>query len=305
LQAVIRVRARVLGSAAGGGLPQWNCGCARCDRARFASHHARTQDSLAILGSSGAVVCNASPDLGRQIAATPELWPRGVRDTPIAAVILTNGDLDHVLGLFSLRESQPFAIYATEAVRRGLVEHNAMCRTLDRFAGQTVWRDLDLDVEIEIAGPDGEPTGIEVQPFALPGRPPLHLAGLVEPSAEHNVGLRITDANDAELVYAPNAAYLDASRFTGSGVVLFDGTFWSSDEPIRAGASTLRSEQMGHVPIAGPEGSLPLFPRMRVQRAIYTHINNTNPILTEGSAERRLVEGAGWEIAFDGMEIVP
>jgi len=297
------MRARILGSAAGGGLPQWNCGCDNCHAVRRDDPRvrARTQDSLAVFRGEHAVVCNASPDIRDQLAAAPRLHPRGVRGTPISAIVLTNGDLDHVLGLFSLRESQPLAIYATAAVRRGLVEHNAMCATLSRFPGQVVWRTLELEREVELADPAGAPTGISVRAFPLLGKLPVHLAKL-SPSPEDNVGLSLR-ADGRELVYAPGCALPPPGLGDGADALLFDGTFWTSDELIRLGG-TARAEDMAHIPISGPEGSLALLGRCTATRRIYTHINNTNPMLALGTAQRREVVAAGWEIAEDGMELL-
>ena len=298
------MRARILGSAAGGGLPQWNCGCDNCRAVRRDDPRvrARTQDSLALFRGEHAVVCNASPDIREQLAATPLLHPQAARGTPISAIVLTNGDLDHVLGLFSLRESEPIAIYATDSVRRGLVEHDAMCSTLARFRGQADWRRLPLDREIELADPQGSPTGISVRAFALPGKPPVHLAKLRASSAEDNVGLAI-HGDGKELVYAPGCALPPRGLGDGADALLFDGTFWTSDELIRLGAGSARAEDMAHIPISGPEGSLALLARCTARRKIYTHINNTNPMLALGTRERREVVAAGWEIADDGMEL--
>ncbi|MGE5181131.1 MAG: pyrroloquinoline quinone biosynthesis protein PqqB [Acidobacteriota bacterium] len=302
------MRARILGSAAGGGFPQWNCGCANCVAVRRGDRRlrVRTQDSLAVFArDDAAVVCNASPDIAQQLAATPSLYPKKPRGTPIAAVILTNGDLDHVLGLFSLRESQPLAIYATEAVRRGLVDGNAMCATLERFAGQVAWRRLELDRDTAIADPAGQPTGIVACAFAVPGKLPVHLARTRSPSAEDNIGLSLRDARSGQhVVYAPGTAYPPPKLGDGADVLVFDGTFWSSDELIKLGLGTARAEDMAHVPVGGPEGSLRLLAAATAKKKVFTHINNSNPILPLGSHERRLVGDAGWIIAEDGMELL-
>lgn len=301
------MRARVLGSAAGGGVPQWNCGCPNCRRCREgdARIRARTQDSIAVCagtGSAGWLLVNASPDVLRQIEATPELHPRALRHTPIAAVVLTNGDLDHVLGLFSLRERQPLSIYATRAVRQGLVARNAVTRTLSRFAGHTVWRDLPLGAEVPVVGPDGGSTGLAVTAFAVPGKAPVHLAGDA-PSPEHNIALRLREPGGPELLVMTAAARVLAARTEGAAALFFDGTFWSDDELVRLGAGAVLARQMAHVPIGGRDGSLVALDACRAARRIYTHLNNTNPILVEGSPEHRAVRDAGWEIAEDGMEI--
>ena len=187
------MRATVIGSAAGGGFPQWNCGCPNCVGVRAGRDGllGRTQDSLAVTsnGERFALV-NASPDILEQIKSTPALWPRAPRHTPIGAIILTNGDMDHVLGLFSLRESQPLAIYATPPVWSGL-EASVLVRTLKRFEGQVVFRPLAIGREVELADAAGEPLGLRVRPFAAPGKLPVHLMGHAAESAEDNVGLSL------------------------------------------------------------------------------------------------------------------
>jgi pyrroloquinoline quinone biosynthesis protein B len=304
------VRVRVLGSAAGGGFPQWNCGCSNCRDVRLGSPalRSRTQDSLAFTADGEAwFFVNASPDIHRQIQATPALTPRALRHSPIHGIILTNGDLDHVLGLFSLRESMPFAIYATDAVRSGLVE-NAIFRTLERFEGQVVWRRLELGREVPLAGSDGVPSGLTVEARAAKGKLPVHLEkSSTRASAEDNVGLWLREpATGKSAVYL--AATSSVDPFVSSlaaDCVFIDGTFWSSDELPALGASKSRAEDMAHLPISGEEGSLAKLAGITARRKIYTHINNTNPILREDSPERGQVERAGWEVAFDGMEINP
>lgn len=304
------MRIRVLGSAAGGGFPQWNCGCPNCRDVRLgvAVLRPRTQDSLAFTGDGESwFVVNASPDIHRQIQATPALAPRALRHSPIRAIILTNGDLDHILGLFSLRESLPFVIYATDAVRSGLVE-NTIFRTLERFEGQVRFRRLELDRELPLAGTDGVPSGLTVEARAARGKLPVHLEkGSKIASPEDNVGLWIREpATGKSAVYL--AATSSVEPFLTSldaDCVFVDGTFWSSDELPALGASKSRAEDMAHLPIGGERGSLAKLSTIAARRKIYTHINNTNPILREDSAERGHVERAGWEVAFDGMEIDP
>ena len=302
------MRVRVLGSAAGGGFPQWNCGCTNCRDVRSGSPavRARTQDSLAFSANGEAwFLVNASPDIHRQVQATPALTPRALRHSPIRAIILTNGDLDHILGLFSLRESLPFAIYATDAVRSGLVE-NAIFRTLERFEGQVVWRRLDLGCEVPLAGTDDVASGLTVEARAAKGKLPVHLENSSKiASAEDNVGLWIREtATGKSAVYL--AATSSVDPFVSSldaDCVFVDGTFWSSDELPALGASKSRAEDMAHLPISGGTGSLAKLAKITARRKVYTHINNTNPILREDSPERGHVERAGWEVAFDGMEI--
>jgi len=279
------VRAIILGSGAGGGFPQWNCGCANCTavRQRRPGFLPRTQDSVALVGEGGVVLVNCSPDVLVQIQRTPALWPPRTRGTPIAGIVLTNGDLDHVLGLFSLRESQPLAVYATAAVWAGL-EQSVFVRTLRRFDGQLRAEVLGLDEPVRIAG-------LELTAMPLAGKRPVHLPG--EPDPGDNIGLRVRDDRKT-LVYAAACARV---RPFEADVLLFDGTFYREDELVRAGLGTARAADMAHVPI---EQSLDA---VQAPRRIYTHINNSNPILDPESDERRAVIRAGWEIAFDGMEL--
>jgi pyrroloquinoline quinone biosynthesis protein B len=302
------LRLRVLGSGAGGGFPQWNCGCENCRavRAGDPAFEPRTQDSIAASADGTAwVLLNASPDVLRQIQAQSILWPREARHSPISAIVLTNGDLDHVLGLFSLRESQPFALYATQRVWDGL-QQNLMMRTLSRFSGQVVFRPLRLGEATPIEGPDGKVTGVLVEPFAAPGKPPVHLVSAFAPDPEDNVGLLVRDAGKACAAYATAArtASFLPEVVRGADALLFDGTFWSQDELVARGLGTARAADMAHVPMDGEQGSLEVLQAVDVGRRIYTHINNTNPVLRRGSRELQIVESRGWEIATDGMDLV-
>lgn len=260
---------------------------------------ARTQDSIAVTVRDRWLVVNASPDVLRQIERFAALHPRAPRDTPIGAIALTNGDLDHVLGLLSLRESQPLTVLATDHVRAGLVERNAMLRTLARTPEQVTWRRLEIGREIVF-----EDLGLGVTPVAAQGKLPVHLVGVVDPSPEDNVALRVRDLQtDRVLVIATAIGSLDGvdAIVGGADAVLFDGTFWSEDELVAQGLGKARARDMAHVPIGGESGSLL---RVRARRRVYTHVNNTNPVLRDDSPERAAVLRAGWEIAFDGMEIV-
>jgi len=219
--------------------------------------------------------------------------------------VLTNGDLDHVLGLFSLRESYPLVIYATEGVRRGLFEHNAIARTLSRFEGHVTHRVLPIGAEVPIEGARGEPTGIFVTAHPVAGKIPVHLDGIVPSAPDQNVGLWLRDDAGKRAAYLSAVADLNdvAPRVVDVDVLLLDGTFWSSDELARPGLSRARAEDMAHLPIGDPGGSLEWTPKLGAGRRIFTHINNTNPMLVEGSPERQAVTRAGWEVATDGMEI--
>ena len=304
------MRAIVIGSAAGGAFPQWNCGCPGCNAVREQREGwlPRTQDALAVTADEQRfVLINASPDVLAQIKATPALWPRSPRHTPIGAVVLTNGDMDHVLGLFSMRESQPLAVYATRPVWEGL-SSSVLVRTLQRFEGQVVFRPLSIGHEVTLEDAKGESLGVALTPFATPGKLPVHLVGLGRESAEDNIGLALRDASRGgpKLAYAAACASLDGVDFDGYSTVLFDGTFHREDELVRLGLSKAVAKDMAHMPIfanGSNAGSLASLAHLRA-RKIYTHINNTNPILGP-TDERREVEAAGWEIAYDGMEITP
>jgi len=244
---------------------------------------------------------NVSPDVLRQIEQTPALHPRSPRHSPIRSILFTNGDLDHVLGLFSLRESWPLVLYATDAVRRGLEERNVIFRTLQRFPEQVTWRRLPLGVEVEIEA------GLVVEAWPARGKLPLHLVGVGQASPEDNVSLFIRDTRSGKRVAvatATSSAEALGDTLRDVDCVFFDGTFWSSDELGRLGLGTARAEDMAHLPIGGPGGSLEQLAELRGPRKIFTHINNSNPILVDGSPEQRAVLEAGWEIAFDGMELV-
>jgi len=270
----------------------------------------RTQESISFsTGDGNWFLINASPDIRAQIESFGSLHPRQSRSTPIQAVFLTNGDLDHCLGLLSLRENHRLVLYATDSVRRGFTEGNVLYRTLQRFAGQVTWRTLKLDVEEPVLLADGRPSGLTVTAVAVPGKPPIHLEGLVSSSeTDVNVGLRFRQStNGGVLVYFSAVGRITSSvlnALEGAGCVMFDGTFWSSDELSVPGFLAKSAEDLAHRPVGGPEGSLAMLAKIAASRRVFIHINNTNPMLREDSHERKLVEAAGWEIAWDGMEIL-
>jgi pyrroloquinoline quinone biosynthesis protein B len=295
---------RVLGSAAGGGFPQWNCGCENCRavRAGSSAFRARTQESVAVSADGDAwFLLNASPEIRAQIESFERLWPRAPRHSPIAGLVLTNGDLDHCLGLFSLRESHPLVVHATDGVREGIASDNGMYRTLERFPGQVTWRTLVLGEEQPLA--DGT---LRLTAVAVAGKVPLHLEGRSPPSPGDNVGLVIRDTRTGgRLAYFSTVAGPSESlsrALDDASVIFFDGTFWSSDELIRAGLGTRRAEDMAHWPIGGNEGSLGFLARKHA-RSYFIHVNNTNPVLREDGDERRAARDAGAEVAHDGLEL--
>jgi pyrroloquinoline quinone biosynthesis protein B len=268
----------------------------------------RTQESVAV-SADGDVwfLLNASPEIRSQIESFPPLHPRAPRHSPVAGIVLTNGDLDHCLGLLSLRESHPLTVYATDPVRRGFTEGNVLYRTLQRFPEQVTWRVLKPGHEEEMTS-DGRPTGLALSPVAVPGKLPIHLEGLQSPDPADNVALRIRESRTGRtLVYAPAVgAVTPAVRaaLNGADCLFFDGTFWSSDELPTQGLGTKRAEDMAHIPVGGPQGSVAALRDISRARRIFIHINNTNPLLREDGPERQTVVREGWEVAYDGMEVV-
>ena len=297
------MRVIVLGSAAGGGFPQWNCRCPVCLLAWAGDPRVsrRTQSSLAVSADGDNwYLLNASPDLRQQILGVSALKPRhGARHSPIAGVVLTNGDVDHIAGLLTLRERQPFTLHASPAIL-ALLDRDPVFGVLDPVLVRR--EPFALEAAIDL-GRD-----LMVQPFAVPGKVPLFLEGdSVEVGAETDmtIGLDIKAAG-RRIVYIPGCAGVNARllvRIQGADVLFFDGTTFTDDEMVRLGLSPKTAARMGHLAMSGPAGSLAALADARVGRRIYTHINNTNPVLIAGSPERATVEAAGWEIAFDGMEV--
>jgi pyrroloquinoline quinone biosynthesis protein B len=301
---------RVLGAGAGGGFPQWNCGCPNCRGVREGRLKAvpRTQDSVTVTADGDRwFVLNASPEIRKQIEDFPALHPRAPRHTPIQAIVLTNGDLDHCLGVFSLRESHPICVYATDRVRHGLTDGNVVYRTLQRFPGQVTWRRLETGREQDLLCSDGAPSGLTIEPVPAPGKLPVHLEGLMPPDPEDNVGLRIRDTRTGGVLgYFSAIGRLDdriRAALKGLDCVLFDGTFWSNEELSGPGLMEKTAEELAHLPIGGEGGSLRELSRLESAHRIYIHINNTNPILVEDSPERHAVEAAGCRVAHDGLQV--
>lgn len=290
----------VLGSAAGGGFPQWNCCCPVCRLAWAGDPRVkpRTQASIAVSADGERwLLINASPDLRAQISATPVLHPKADRrDSPIAAVILTGAEIDQTTGLLTLRERQPFRLLATAATH-GFVAGNPMFSALQP----------DLVPRLTIVpGECFAPLpGIEAELFSVPGKVPLYLEGdRSRDVADVNVGVELR-AGTARLVYVPGAAAVPApiqDRLARADIVLFDGTLYRDDEMILTGTGEKTGRRMGHMPIDGPDGTLVTLAGLSGRR-LFIHINNTNPILIEGSPEHAHVTAAGWEVAEDGMKI--
>lgn len=298
-----RLTALVLGAAAGGGFPQWNCRCPVCALAWAGDPRvrARTQASLAVTADGERwLLCNASPDLRSQILATPALQPKAaLRHSPIGAVLLTGAEIDQAAGLLTLRERQPFRLYATAATHAAVADN-------------PMFSALHADDVSRCAVSLGESfaplDNMTVEIFTVPGKMPLYLEGENPEIGESavNVGVDI-ESGGKRIVFIPGAAGLTPAirdRMSRADVVLFDGTLFTDDEMIASGTGTKTGMRMGHMPIDGKSGSLAALSLLAARR-IFIHINNTNPLLIDGSIERRRVEEAGFEVAYDGMEIVP
>jgi pyrroloquinoline quinone biosynthesis protein B len=293
----------VLGSAAGGGFPQWNCRCPVCRLAWDGDPRVRrrTQTSIAVSADGRSwIVLNAAPDLRAQIGATPALQPHGAtRSSPIAAVVLTGGEIDQTAGLLNLRERQGFALCAT-AETLGFVDANPMFAALAP--------DVVARRPVALGETCSLPGGVDAQLFAVPGKLPLYLEGAApqtDLTSAANVGVELS-AGSARLCFVPGCAAITAElkqRLARCDAVLFDATLFVDDEMIRTGTGEKTGRRMGHMPIDGPDGSLAALQDLAARR-IYIHINNTNPILVADSPERRRVTAAGWEVAEDGMEVV-
>ena len=303
------MQVKILGSAAGGAFPQWNCACANCRAVRASTFHgqprSQTQVALTEDGRSWFLL-GASPDLRAQIECTPELHPRdGVRQSPIAGVVLANADLDHVLGLLLLRELQPLRIHATASVRRILRQDNSMFGMLQRVANQAVWTDFVPGTHFNLCNAAGEDSGLRCQALSLSAHYPAYVAPDRQSQlalGEASLGFIIDCPSGRRFAYMPAVPHLDdklLDQLDACDVLLFDGTFWSDDELIRVQGSGQTARQMGHVPV---EDILTKLAGLRRPRKIFIHINNTNPMLDEASPEHRQVRDAGWEVAEDGWQ---
>ncbi|MDH3667936.1 MAG: pyrroloquinoline quinone biosynthesis protein PqqB [Paracoccaceae bacterium] len=300
------LRAIVLGSAAGGGFPQWNCNCRNCAgyRAGRPGLEARSQSSLAVSanGTDWALL-NASPDLRQQLAATPALHPPddAARGSPIKAVLLTNGDIDHVAGLLTLREGQPLRLLATAEIH-AILAANPIFTAL--APGLVLRETVKPGETVELV------PGLRATLFPVPGKVPLYLEdGSVETDliGEQTVGVEIASTKGKRLHYIPGCARMTedlAVRLEGCGAILFDGTLWTNDEMIAEGLGQKTGRRMGHMPMSGPDGAIAALARINAGRKIFVHINNTNPVLDARGPERAEAESAGWEIGHDGMEIM-
>jgi pyrroloquinoline quinone biosynthesis protein B len=305
------LRVVVLGAAAGGGVPQWNCGCPVCLAARTEHPELQsTQASIAISADGDHwFLINASPDLRQQLIATPQLHPATgkLRHSPIAGVILTNGEIDAVAGLLSMREGWPFTIYAHAKVL-AILKTNSVFNVLNE---KNVRRQpIEKDETFEPTLPDGSPSGIEILPFAVAGKSAWYLEGKAHPAGDSGggdtLGLRISDKATGRFFYflAACAGVSDElkSRLAGAPLVFFDGTVWRDDELVVAGLGTKTGQGMGHIAMSGDSGAIAALAGLDIDRKVFLHINNSNPALLHDSAERKTAERAGWQIPADGTE---
>ncbi|WP_323784760.1 pyrroloquinoline quinone biosynthesis protein PqqB [Thalassovita sp.] len=289
----------VLGAAAGGGLPQWNCGCPNCIDARAGKIPSAGQSSLAVsLDGKSWSVLNASPDIRQQMQVNTALHPRDLRDTPLKSILLTNGDIDHIAGLLSLREQTPFTLFATHEIQAVLTEN----RIFDAVSRDKVDRlTITLGEEFDLQ------PGLEATVFPVPGKVPLFMEGdtvQTDLVGEQTVGVRLSDGGKVAY-YIPGCAEVTPELLTRIGdadQLFFDGTLWDDHEMIRAGTGVKTGRRMGHISISGPDGSMAKMDALKADKC-YIHINNTNPVWQPGGPERAQVLSAGWQIAHDGLEI--
>ncbi|SHK08193.1 pyrroloquinoline quinone biosynthesis protein B [Bradyrhizobium lablabi] len=307
------LRVVVLGAAAGGGVPQWNCGCAVCRTARTEQPELQSTQASVAVSRDGEhwFLINASPDLRQQLIGTPQLHPKAgeLRHSPISGVILTNGEIDAVAGLLSMREGSPFSIYAHAKVL-AILKANSIFNVLNE---KNVRREaIEVDQAFEPALPDGSPSGIEVLPFTVPGKSAWYLEGETHPGGDDGagdtLGLRVSDRATAKHFYflAACAGVTDElkSRLAGAPLVFFDGTVWRDDELIAAGLGNKTGQSMGHIAMSGEHGAIEALAQLDIGKKMFLHINNSNPALLPSSPERKMAERAGWQIPADGTEIV-
>jgi len=303
----------ILGSAAGGGSPQWNCNSSVSKKVRdgLPGTSPRTQSSIAVTSNDEDwVLFNASPDLGSQILNNKQMHPkRDLRHSPIKAVVLTNGDVDHVAGLLSLRERQNLSVYAHKRVHSVLKENSIFNVLNPDYVDR---RNLEMNKKFEIKSKEGKDLNIEIEAFEVPGKIALWLEdeskGTNFGTEEGDtIGLKIfSSQNNKSFFYIPACADMTtdlAERIKDSDVVLYDGTLWENDEMATSKVGEKTGQRMGHMNNSGKNGSIEVFKDLGVKRKIFIHINTTNPILIEDSKERKIVEENGWEVSYDGMEI--
>ncbi len=324
------MRIQILGSAAGGGFPQWNCGCGNCvavrknavrensgrKNTRGDAHpdgtdrqfhgKARTQAQLALSADGNSwFLAGASPDLAAQIESSPELHPRASRDSPISGAVLASADLDHVLGLLLLRELQPLRAYAAPSILRILRGENSMFGMLNRVEPQVTWTPINAGVLFPLLTAAGKDSGLRCEVYYLSGRYPKYVkTEAVQLAAnEATAALFFESASGKRVAYVPAIGGLTdglLAKINSADLLLFDGTFWSDDELQRVQGSGETAHQMGHIPL---QESLRLLKDIKARRKMYIHLNNTNPILNEASPEHQAVREAGWEVAEDNWQL--
>lgn len=310
------MRIRVLGSAAGGGFPQWNCACFNCLSVRNnkSGFRSRTQSQVAICADRDDSnpkwhLLNGSPDLRQQLLSYPDMLPSQStpRSSPIQSITITNADIDHTLGLLLLRESHPLRVHTSHFVREALLEGNAFFGMLQQFTGQCDWRSLESEQKFELMGPDNKPTQLFAQVKKLQGSVPFWAKDRFPKGDLPVIGLIIEEPSGARFGYFPGVAQIDSAlvtAFSSCDLLFLDGTFWTDDEIQRLKGSGRTAAQMGHVPMSGKSGSLETLRSLpSTVKKLFIHINNTNPVLNELGPEHEQMRKAGWEIAFDGMEI--
>jgi pyrroloquinoline quinone biosynthesis protein B len=306
------LRVVVLGAAAGGGVPQWNCGCPVCKAARNDRPELKSTQASIAISADGEYwfLINASPDLRQQLTVTPQLHPRvgSLRHSPIAGVILTNSEVDAVAGLLSLREGWPFTIYAHDRVL-AILRANSIFNVLSETNVRR--QPMAIDAAFEPKLPDGTPSGIEVLPFAVAGKGAWYLEGKAHPAGDDGagdtLGLRIGDkATGKHFYFLAACAQVTPelkTRLSGAPLIFFDGTVWRDDELIALGLGSKTGQGMGHISMSGENGAIAALADLGIDRKVFLHINNSNPVLLQNSKERAIAEGAGWQIPADGTEI--
>ncbi len=302
------MRVHVLGAAAGGGFPQWNCNCPNCDGLRKGTLRAtaRTQSSIAVSGEgTDWVLFNASPDILAQIRAFPALQPaRALRDTGIKSVVLMDGQIDHTTGLLMLREGKPLELYCTDMVREDMTTGNPLFNILGHYCGVN-WHRLPIEAGNRFDVVGGQ--HLEFTSVALKSKAPPYSPHRDNPHEGDNVGMRIRDTRTGRSVfYAPGLGEIEPHLkpyLEQADCVMVDGTFWTDDEMVQLGISKKRARDIGHLPQSGPGGMIEVLRALPAKRKILIHINNTNPILDEDSPQRAELARAGIEVAFDGMDI--
>ena len=297
---------KLLGTAAGGGIPQWNCCCIVCELCRKDPRIVvpRLQLQAAVWGEDqGTFLLNASPDLRYQIEANRELHPtlvHGRRNTPIQGIVLTSADLDQTLGILLLREFQPLTVYATALVRQ-VLESNSFFRMLERVPNQLTWVEISANRPFLLGN-----SGITCTPIPLAGDLPFYARDLgAAESGQASLGL-LLECDGQRVAYTPSVPEItEALRdiYKTCNVILVDGTFWSDGELSKTHSGTPLARSIGHVPMNGEAGTIALLSDITVPRKIFVHINNTNPVLDPRSAEYKAVNDAGWQIGHDGWQL--